>query len=34
MALSPERFVMDGRTGNITRRRGAPPLTMSDFACN
>jgi len=34
MALSPERFVMDRRTGNITRRRGAPPLTMSDFACN
>jgi len=34
MALSPERCVMDGRTGNITRWRGAPPLTKSDFACN
>ena len=33
MVLSPGRFVMDGRTGNITRRRGAPPLTKSDFAC-
>jgi len=34
MALSPERFVMDGRTGNIMRRRGAPPLAKSDFASN
>jgi len=33
MALSPERFVMDRRTENITRRRGAPPLTISDFSC-
>jgi len=33
MVLSPQRFVMDGRTGNITRRRGAPPLTKSDLAC-
>jgi len=34
MALSRERFVMDGRIENITRRRGAPPLTKSDLACN
>jgi len=33
MVLSPGRFFMDGRTGNITRRRGAAPLSKSDFAC-
>ena len=33
MVLSPERFIMNGRTGTITRRREDPPLPKSNFAC-
>jgi len=33
LVLSPERYAKDNKTGNITRRRGAPPLNKSDFAC-
>jgi len=29
MVLSSGRFVMDGRTGNIPRRRGAPPRQLA-----
>ena len=33
LVLSSERYTKDNKTGNITRRRGAPPLTKSDFTC-
>ena len=31
MVMSPDRFQMDPKTGNVTRRRLAPPLSRSEF---
>jgi len=33
LVLSPDRFQMDNKTGNVTRRRTAPPLSSSDYVC-
>ena len=33
LVLSPDRFQINNKTGNVTRRRTAPPLSSSDFVC-